>query len=449
MGFVLDPAEAADLLARDPRHRDCLFPYLNGEDLNSRPDQSPSRWVINFHDWPLDRSARGRWAMADEDRRKEWLRSGRVPADYPGKVAADYPELLAIVEKRAKPERDRLASGDVTARDRARRWWQFARPTMRLYATIEGMERVLGTSLVNNHLGMAFSDANIVFAHRLAVFPFHQTGIFAVLQSSYHYKWAWEHSSTMRRDINYSPTDCLETFPFPAQIAGLEAIGEVYYQQRQSIMQTHHEGLTQTYNRFHDPEESAADITTLRTLHDELDQAVAAAYGWTDLDLGHGFHQTKQGRRYTISEPARRQILDRLLKLNFERHEEEVAAGLHETQTTKATRTARKRGRSAVPMPMGDLFDDLQPEDALQPEPVGYPATSSPVGQPTSPSDEDSPILAFLKANPGWHGKESILLATGLPPQRWTASIKTLLASGEVIQEGERRGTRYQFHPTG
>src|SRR5690606_21220023 len=57
MGFVMSPEEAQALIAKDPRNRDVLLPYLNGEDLNSRPDQSPSRWVINFRDWPLDRSA--------------------------------------------------------------------------------------------------------------------------------------------------------------------------------------------------------------------------------------------------------------------------------------------------------------------------------------------------------------------------------------------------------
>ena len=46
-----------------------------------------------------------------------------------------------------------------------------------------------------------------------------------------------------------------------------------------------------------------------------MDPAVAAAYGWADLDLGHGFHTTKQGLRYTISEAARRTVLDRLLEM--------------------------------------------------------------------------------------------------------------------------------------
>src|SRR5690606_25329594 len=49
MGFVLDPEEAAAWIEADPKNTDVLFPYLNGEDLNSRPDTSPSRWVIDFN----------------------------------------------------------------------------------------------------------------------------------------------------------------------------------------------------------------------------------------------------------------------------------------------------------------------------------------------------------------------------------------------------------------
>ena len=102
------------------------------------------------------------------------------------------------------------------------------------------------------------------------------------------------------------------------------------------------EGLTTIYNRFHDPDETSADIQELRQLHVEMDNAVAAAYGWTDLDLGHGFHKTKQGVRYTISELARREVLARLLKLNHERYAEEVKQGLHEKKKPKATKVKKK-----------------------------------------------------------------------------------------------------------
>lgn len=103
------------------------------------------------------------------------------------------------------------------------------------------------------------------------------------------------------------------------------------------------EGLTQTYNRFHNPEETASDIAELRLLHVEMDNAVTAAYGWQDLDLDHDFHETKQGIRFTISEAARREVLDRLLALNHQRHAEEVAAAANQATATPAKRGRKKK----------------------------------------------------------------------------------------------------------
>ena len=48
-------------------------------------------------------------------------------------------------------------------------------------------------------------------------------------------------------------------------------------------MVKNNEGLTKTYNRFHDPNERSADILKLRELHAAMDRAVLDAYGWTDL----------------------------------------------------------------------------------------------------------------------------------------------------------------------
>lgn len=112
-------------------------------------------------------------------------------------------------------------------------------------------------------------------------------------------------------------------------------------------MQSRQEGLTKTYNRFHNPEETAADIQKLRELHVEMDYAVATAYDWTDLDLGHGFHETKQGLRHTISELARREVLDRLLQLNHQRYAEEVAAGLHD-KGKKTKVSGKKKAKNRV-----------------------------------------------------------------------------------------------------
>jgi hypothetical protein len=154
----------------------------------------------------------------------------------------------------------------------------------------------------------------------------------------------------MRTDAVYTPSDCFETFPFPQSLTSLGAIGERYHSHRREIMTARHEGLTATYNRFQSPHEVSHDIATLRALHVEMDHAVAAAYDWTDLDLGHGFHQTKQGARYTISEAARRTVLDRLLALNHERYAAEQSAALASAPHPASKRKARSRapGQAAL-----------------------------------------------------------------------------------------------------
>jgi hypothetical protein len=211
---------------------------------------------------------------------------------------------------------------------------------------------VLVLTIVSRTVAFAMVPTEQVYAHRLAVFAFDSFGKFAVLQSNMHYDWAWQYSSTMKADLNYSPSDCFETFPFPDTRNPipdtLSPIGEQYHEHRRQVMLTRQEGLTKTYNRFHDPDESAEDIATLRRLHTEMDAAVAAAYGWHDLDLGHGFHATKQGTRYTISEAARREVLDRLLALNHERYAEEVAAGLHEKGKGKAKKGTGRKGKKGT-----------------------------------------------------------------------------------------------------
>ena len=325
MGFVLMPEEARSLIERNPRNKDVLFPYINGEDINSIPDQAPRRWVINFYHWPLNRET--------------------APDSYDGPVASDYPDCLDIVAKRAKPDRDRLADGDASARDRAKRWWQFARPTLNLYSAIAGLERVIGIALTSKTLMPDFVSSKVVLDQTIVVLTNGTTQFFAIVASSLHRVWALNYGATLRTDQRYNRSECFETFPFPDVLCGLGAFGQTCCDHRRQIMLSRQEGLTKTYNRFHDPDESAADIQKLRDLHVEMDKAVAAVYGWSDLDLGHGFHETKQGMRFTISESARREVLARLLKLNHERYAEEVAQGLHDKKG-KPKVTGRKGKRT-------------------------------------------------------------------------------------------------------
>ena len=325
LGFVLTPEEAQALIEKDAKNQAVLFPYLNGQDLNTNPDQSPNRWVINFFDWPLD---------AEHDDPKK-------PKGRP--YASDYPDCLAIVEEKVKPERDK--SNRKIYRER---WWQFAEKCPGLYSAIANMERVLVICLVTQYFAPAFCPNGWVYAHRCCVFSLRNWDDYTILQSTFHESWARQYSSSLETRLNYSPSDCFQTFPFPTSTANLEQIGEKYYTHRQNIMLTRQEGLTKTYNRFHNPDETNPDIEQLRTLHIEMDNAVAAAYGWEDIELDHDFHDTKQGIRFTICENARREILDRLLQLNHQRYAEEVAEGLHDKGKKKAKGGGKKKVQEEV-----------------------------------------------------------------------------------------------------
>jgi hypothetical protein len=138
---------------------------------------------------------------------------------------------------------------------------------------------------------------------------------------------------------NYSLGDCFNTFPFVRLRDSDSRLADELLRARKAVMTTRKEGLTKVLNRVNLPRESDPGIDALRSQRTKYDRAVADAYGWTDLDLGHDFHETKQGIRFTISESARREILDRLLALNHQRYAEEVAQGLHDKGSkTKATR---------------------------------------------------------------------------------------------------------------
>ncbi|MGE0883111.1 MAG: restriction endonuclease [Blastocatellales bacterium] len=368
MGFVLTPEEAEGLIAKDERNRDVLFPYLNGEDLNTQPDQSPSRWVINFQDWPLERSAGGSWFDADEEQVKEWLKSGHVPRDYPYPVAADYPDCLGILEEKVKSERYGKAKDVASAP-----WWKYWRIRGELYAAITGMKQVLVVSRVSKFFAVVKVPNIQVFNERLTIIA---ARLFSNLQSTMHEQWMLRYGSTLETRPMYTPSDCFETYPFIDESDSLETIGEQYHAHRQSIMLARQEGLTKTYNRFHNPEETAADIQRLRELHQQMDEAVAAAYGWTKLRLDHDFHETKQGVRFTISEAARREVLDRLLELNHRRYAEEVAEGLHDKGAKKKSapkKSAKAKSKASPTAPGGirqqpELFATSDQKELLEEE---------------------------------------------------------------------------------
>ena len=344
-GFILGKQEGKQVLDKFPEHSQIVVPYLSGEDVNSSYLQEPSRFVINFYDWEMQKAKEYEWAFSHI---KEYV----------------YP--VRMHDKR-KAYRDK--------------WWQFAEKRVELYKNIPHYKSVLVVCRVTKHLCFSYSPNNLIFdVGTNVVLPVKQS-MFPILQSSIHEVWARKYGSSLETRLRYTNEDCFETFPFIIECKGsceeqLVSIGLKYEIHRKKIMLTVKLGLTDTYNSFHSREISQAVVTTdisklnkkkveiqysrevwnlwnhlqktegtcsfeeavkgiikLRELHVEMDNAVLETYGWQDIDLRHDFYEAdylpeNDRIRFTIHPDARKEVLKRLLELNHKIHEEEVKAGL-------------------------------------------------------------------------------------------------------------------------
>ena len=343
-GFILSESEAHNLILNDSNNAKVIVPYLIGEDMNRSWSLKPSNWVINMLDWPLERSEGISWISCDSTTREKQLRSGKVSFDYPFPVAKDFPDVLKILEERVKPERDNHP--EKLARER---WWCFQRSRPELYHSLgrgasyakhpewwkndDAPDMFIGTTLTSKHrFFVLLSNDTIIDQTVVAIC---NKRLLAVLGSNIHIEWANKHGGTLESRLRFTPSDCYETFPFPTTLSStLVKQGEQYDTLRRQIMTSRKIGLTALYNLFHNPAETDAELEEMRCLQREIDIAVRDSYGWQDIDLGHGFHEVvylpaNDNVRYTISEPARIEILKRLSALNRQRWEEEEAAGLH------------------------------------------------------------------------------------------------------------------------
>lgn len=287
--------------------------------------------MIQFQDWPLDRVT--------------------APQGYTGPVAADFSECLDIVQRLVKPERAEKKRDAYR-----RRWWQFAELQTCAYEATRNTRYVLVKARVSPIHALVFIANGQVFNEKVVVFR-GGFGEFALLQSSVHEAWAVEYSPTMGvATLSYSPSACVSTFPFVAVKQSLADLGKTYHDHRGEIMIARGEGLTKTYNHFHDKEEQSEDFRRMRSMHAEIDRAVVSAYGWSEIDLGHGFHKTKQGVRYTLSESARRSVLDRLLVLNHHHYEEEGKAASHVDKNQRGGQRAMRNPAAAESALPGFMF---------------------------------------------------------------------------------------------
>jgi hypothetical protein len=320
-GFLVTPGEAAALgLGKVPGLEKHIRPYLNGRDFAQR---SRGFMVIDL------------FGLSEDEARHK------------------FPAAFQHVLVHVKPKRD------VNARESIRRfWWQFGWPRPELRRALTGLPRYIATVETMRHRIFAFMPAELMPDNKFVCIAAADGFTLGVLQSRLHVAWATAAGGRLGvgNDPVYSKTVCFDPFPFPnataAQRAEIAAVAEELDAHRKARLAAHpHLTLTGLYNvlaaiRAGKPLSAAekdvhdaGQVSILRALHDRLDAAVAASYGWPA----------------GLSDAA---VVAHVVALNAERVKEEAAGTVRwlrpefqapEETRRKAVQTEMAVGETAAP----------------------------------------------------------------------------------------------------
>ena len=256
-GFFLEPVEAAEMIRRDARNREVIFPYMIGRDLVE--EHEPSRWIIDF-------AQRGQFEA----------RSYELPWQHV--------QDNVMHEVIARAEREKSETGKEKTRwsRMAARWWQFRDYMPGTMSAIAPLSRYIMCPRVTKRPIFEFISTEIHPDGATMVFPFADDYSFGILQSGIHFVWFKAKCSTLKADFRYTSDTVFDTFPWPqeptrAHISAAAEAAVALRALRRETMRKLNYSLRDLYRTLEQPGDNP-----LRAAHARLDAAVRAAYGMAD-----------------------------------------------------------------------------------------------------------------------------------------------------------------------
>ncbi|MBP8290753.1 MAG: class I SAM-dependent DNA methyltransferase, partial [Chromatiaceae bacterium] len=342
------------------------------------------------------------------------------------KARIEHPALYQRLLDRVKPERDHNKDAQ-----RRRDWWLFGRSNAALRQAWVGLARIILTPETAKHHVFAFQELPFCPDHKLYAICSDDAFVLGVLSSKVHCIWALRAGGRLGfgNDPTWTNTTCFLPFSIPAPDALLKArirqLAEELDAHRKA-RQALHPGLTMTgmYNVLDllrrgaplSPKDRQIHeqglVSVLRQLHDELDAAVLAAYGWEDLaaalaatpvgaasrragpgpdtgaedPAGTTLAPTESGTALDQAAAVEETLLQRLVALNAERAAEErrglirwlrpdfqhpgAGATLQAEATMTATTPAPSGPKPDWPKTLPDQFQALRAALAARPGPL-------------------------------------------------------------------------------
>jgi hypothetical protein len=288
-GFIVTPEEAKELgLGKIRGLEKHIRPYRNGKDLTDVPR---GVMAIDLFGLPVD------------------------------EVREKFPAVYQHVLTKVKPERD------ANNRESYRKaWWMHGEPRKDLRKAFDGLPRYIATVETSKHRFFQVLDATVLPDNMLVVVCLDDAFFLGVLSSRIHAAYALVAGGTLEDRPRYNKSRCFDPFPFPLcgdpEKERIRKLAEELDAHRKRVQARHGLTLTGLYNVLEklragepltDKEKVIHEkglVSVLKQLHDDLDAAVFAAYGWPA----------------TLTNA---EILERLVALNAERAAEEKRGIIH------------------------------------------------------------------------------------------------------------------------
>lgn len=439
MGFILNPDEAAML--RLEGADSVIKPYLCGRDLVQQPRV---QFVIDLFGLEADQ------------------------------VRQRFPRIYQHVFLHVKPERD--ANARATYRDN---WWIFGEPRRDVRPALADLTRIITTTRTAKHRIFSFQPSRCLFESEIIMIAIEDAFHLGVLGSRPHVGFSLAAGGTLEDRPRYNNSVCFDPFPFPlcddAHKERIRVIAEELDAHRKRV-QAAHPGLTLTgmYNvleklRAGKPlsakEKVIHDeglVSILKQLHDDLDAAVFAAYGWEQLweahlDARHGSMLDFQtgttiqldcdpegfaAELAKFEKALDAEILTRLVALNAQRAAEEKEGIIHwlrpDYQIPASQAKAKGKGR--------DKQGDLQLTDGKGTRATKKTPASKAKGKTKTPWPK--PLAQRIHAvETALHAAPTSVTAADLAAQFSRAKpadlqeiLESLVTLGRAQQDGDRFG---------
>lgn len=271
-GFLLSDDEANEMIGRDAKNKNVIFPYLGGEDLLSSSPPMYCRYVIDFQEFDV---------LAAQ--------SFHLPFE---RVKH---QVLPIRIQNAKEEEkanENLRQANPAARGNRHhenflnRWWRLSYGRKDLIEKIQSLTRYIVCVRTTRRPVFVFVGNNIRPNDSLQVFAFDDDYSFGILQSALHWSWFMERCSTLKTDFRYTSNTVYNTFPWPQNPGRKDVISVVHAARqlrdlRRQKMLIHGLTLRDLYRSLEQPGNNP-----LRDAHEVLDRAVRDVYGIGYKEVG-------------------------------------------------------------------------------------------------------------------------------------------------------------------